>query len=100
MVQTTEIDIYTSPSCPWAWRSALWIRQVAAQTPLKITWKLFSLHIVNLGHDYSPDGLSFGYQAVICGSPVVICGRTDRSRPTSQPCISSRSPESRQHRHG
>src|SRR4051794_23276792 len=65
MVQTTEIDFYTSPSCPWAWRTALWIRQVAGQTPLKINWKLLSLHIVNRGHDYSPDGHSFGYKGEI-----------------------------------
>jgi 2-hydroxychromene-2-carboxylate isomerase len=62
MVQTTEIEFYTSPTCPWAWRTALWIRQVAEQTPLTITWKLLSLHIINRGHDYSPDGHTFGYK--------------------------------------
>jgi 2-hydroxychromene-2-carboxylate isomerase len=65
MVQTNEIDFYTSPTCPWAWRTALWIRQVAAQTPLRINWKLLSLHIVNRGHDYAPDGHAFGYKGEI-----------------------------------
>jgi 2-hydroxychromene-2-carboxylate isomerase len=65
MVQTNEIDFYTSPTCPWAWRTALWIRQVAEQTPLRINWKLLSLHIVNRGHDYAPDGHAFGYKGEI-----------------------------------
>jgi 2-hydroxychromene-2-carboxylate isomerase len=65
MVQTKEIDFYTSPTCPWAWRTALWIRQVAEQTPLKINWKLLSLHIINQGHDYSADSHSFGYKMEI-----------------------------------
>jgi 2-hydroxychromene-2-carboxylate isomerase len=58
----SEIDFYTSPTCPWAWRTALWIRQVATQTPLAINWKLFSLHIVNRGRDYAPDAHMFGYR--------------------------------------
>ncbi len=65
MDQPTKIEFYLSPSCPWAWRTALWIRQVAEQVPLEIDWKLFSLAIVNRGHDYSPDSHSFGYQAEI-----------------------------------
>jgi 2-hydroxychromene-2-carboxylate isomerase len=65
MVMTNEIDFYTSPTCPWAWRTALWIRQVAAQTPLQINWKVLSLHIVNRGHDYAPDSHAFGYKGEI-----------------------------------
>jgi 2-hydroxychromene-2-carboxylate isomerase len=65
MDQPTKIEFYLSPSCPWAWRTALWIRQVAEQVPLEIEWKLFSLAIVNRGHDYSPDNHSFGYKGEI-----------------------------------
>jgi 2-hydroxychromene-2-carboxylate isomerase len=65
VAQTTKIEFYTSPTCPWAWRTALWIRQVAEQTALEIDWKLFSLAIVNRGHDYSPDSHSFGYKLEI-----------------------------------
>jgi len=63
MAQVTEIDFYTSPTCPWAWRTALWIRQVAEQTPLKINWKILSLAIINRGHDYSADSHAFGFKA-------------------------------------
>jgi predicted DsbA family dithiol-disulfide isomerase len=35
-----QIDFYTSPTCPWAWRTAPWIRDVAAQTPLAMSWKV------------------------------------------------------------
>ncbi|MFN0071741.1 MAG: hypothetical protein ACKVVP_09675 [Chloroflexota bacterium] len=65
MDKPTKIEFYLSPSCPWAWRTALWIRQVAEQVPLEIEWKLFSLAIVNRGHDYAPDSHSFGYQGEI-----------------------------------
>ena len=65
MAQSTKVEFYLSPSCPWAWRTALWMRQVAEQVPLEIDWKLFSLAIVNRGHDYAADSHSFGYQAEI-----------------------------------
>jgi 2-hydroxychromene-2-carboxylate isomerase len=65
MAQSTKVEFYLSPSCPWAWRTALWIRQVSEQVPLEIDWKLFSLAIVNRGHDYAADSHSYGYQAEI-----------------------------------
>lgn len=35
------------PACPWAWRTSLWVRQVARVRPLEIEWDLFSLGYVN-----------------------------------------------------
>ena len=43
----TRVDFFFDSLCPWAWRTSLWIRAVAAQRPLDITWKPFSLAIVN-----------------------------------------------------
>lgn len=65
MANQTEIDFYFSPGCPWAWRTALWARQVAAQCPLAIHWKVFSLAIVNRGHDSAADAHAFAYQGEI-----------------------------------
>lgn len=65
MAQATKVEFYLSPSCPWAWRTALWIRQVAAQVALEIDWKMLSLHIINRGHDYAADSHTFGYKAEI-----------------------------------
>jgi 2-hydroxychromene-2-carboxylate isomerase len=65
MPTAAHVDFYFRPTCPWAWRTALWIRQVAGRGLVEVDWKLFSLHVINRGHDYSPDGHAFGYKAEI-----------------------------------
>jgi 2-hydroxychromene-2-carboxylate isomerase len=35
------------PTCPWAYRASLWIREVAEMLPLQVSWELFSLEYVN-----------------------------------------------------
>ncbi|MBV9121537.1 MAG: DsbA family protein [Chloroflexi bacterium] len=47
MSNQTKLDFYFSPFCPWAWRTALWMRQVAAARDIDVTWKVFSLAEVN-----------------------------------------------------
>ena len=41
------LDFYFDVLCPWAWRTSLWMREVARQRPLTVTWKQFSLAICN-----------------------------------------------------
>jgi predicted DsbA family dithiol-disulfide isomerase len=45
----TKVDIYIDYVCPWAYRAALWMRDVKAQLgdELEINWKFFSLEQVN-----------------------------------------------------
>ncbi|SRR5581483_4784332 len=57
-----ELDFYFDPLCPWAWRTALWARQVARKRPLAITWKLFSLAVVNHGSDYAAEAHAKGFR--------------------------------------
>ena len=45
--QTTEIDFYFDPGCPWAWRTSLWIREVAKVRPVTIHWKFLRLESIN-----------------------------------------------------
>jgi len=47
MPEPTRVDFYADPLCPWCWRTALWIRDVARRQPLEVNWKLFSLMVVN-----------------------------------------------------
>ncbi len=47
MPAPTRVEFFFDSLCPWAFRTSLWIRDVAAQRPLEITWKAFSLAIVN-----------------------------------------------------
>jgi mycothiol-dependent nitroreductase-like protein len=53
--QKQVVDFYTDPSCPWAWRTALWIREVEKVRPIQVTWKFLSLAKVNEASDYSRD---------------------------------------------
>ena len=43
----TPLTFYFDPTCPWAWRTSLWIREAQRQQPLDVTWKVFSLGIAN-----------------------------------------------------
>ncbi len=49
-----KLSIYVDPACPWAWRTALWAREVRAQRPVEVQWKLFSLTEVHRGDDLAP----------------------------------------------
>jgi predicted DsbA family dithiol-disulfide isomerase len=52
MSETTRVDFYADPLCPWCWRTALWLRHVATRQPVEVTWKLFSLTAVNHPDDF------------------------------------------------
>ena len=45
--ETTGINFHFDPLCPLAWRAALWIREVRKVRPLNVTWRFFSLEVVN-----------------------------------------------------
>jgi 2-hydroxychromene-2-carboxylate isomerase len=45
--KTQEIDFYFDPVCPWAWRTSLWIREVAKVRPITVHWKFLSLERIN-----------------------------------------------------
>jgi 2-hydroxychromene-2-carboxylate isomerase len=53
--QTQDVDFYFDVSCPWAWRTALWVREVAKVRPIQVTWKFLSLAKINEAGDYSRD---------------------------------------------
>jgi len=43
----TTVDFYFDPICPWAWRTSLWIREVAKVRPIDVHWKFLSLEEIN-----------------------------------------------------
>ncbi len=50
IVATTRrsvVDFYFDPACPWAWRTAVWIRAVAKVRPIEVRWKCLSLEEIN-----------------------------------------------------
>lgn len=57
---TTHINFHVDPLCPLAWRAALWAREARQIRPIEITWRLFSLEIVNRKPDTQPDYVNGG----------------------------------------
>lgn len=41
----TGVEVYIDPSCPWAWVTSRWVRDVAPQRDLVVTWRSYCLEI-------------------------------------------------------
>jgi hypothetical protein len=41
----TGVEVFVDPSCPWAWVTSRWIKEVAPQRDLEVTWRSYCLEI-------------------------------------------------------
>jgi hypothetical protein len=41
----TGVEVFVDPSCPWAWITSRWAKEVAAARDLRITWRSYCLEI-------------------------------------------------------
>jgi hypothetical protein len=41
----TAVEVFVDPSCPWAWITSRWIKEVAPQRQLSVTWRSYCLEI-------------------------------------------------------
>ena len=41
----TRVQFFVDPSCPWAWITSLWIKDVAPHRDLAVTWRSYCLEI-------------------------------------------------------
>src|ERR1700704_3627785 len=41
----TGVEVFIDPSCPWAWITSRWVKEVAPQRELTVTWRSFCLEI-------------------------------------------------------
>jgi hypothetical protein len=41
----TDVDFFVDPSCPWAWITSRWIKEVAPPRDLDVTWRSYCLEI-------------------------------------------------------
>ena len=40
-----ELHVWLDPSCPWAWQTFLWLRDLEQQGVLRLSYGLFSLEV-------------------------------------------------------
>jgi predicted DsbA family dithiol-disulfide isomerase len=40
-----RVEVFVDPSCPWAWITALWVKEVAPSRDLVVTWRSYCLEI-------------------------------------------------------
>ncbi len=41
----TRVEVFVDPSCPWAYITSLWLREVAPHRDLDLVWRSFCLEI-------------------------------------------------------
>jgi 2-hydroxychromene-2-carboxylate isomerase len=41
----TRVEFFVDPSCPWAWITSRWIKEVAPPRDLEVTWRSYCLEI-------------------------------------------------------
>ncbi|MFZ4895645.1 DsbA family protein [Plantibacter sp. Mn2098] len=59
MANTTRVEFWFDPSCPWAWMTSRWVDEVSAHRDLDVTWSIMSLAVLNEDNDVSEEYRAF-----------------------------------------
>lgn len=57
--ETTRVEFWFDPSCPWAWMTSRWVDEVSAHRDLDVTWNVMSLAVLNENNDVSEEYRAF-----------------------------------------
>jgi hypothetical protein len=41
----TDVEVFVDPSCPWAWVTSRWLKEIAPQRDLQVVWRSYCLEI-------------------------------------------------------
>ena len=69
--ETTVVDFWFDPICPWAWIASRWMLEVERVRPVKVSWHVMSLSVLN----EDKEDLSDRYRETLATGwgPVRIC---------------------------
>jgi len=65
----TSVEVFVDPSCPWAWITCQWLRAVAPERDLALTWRSYCIEIRD-DYDVAPTIAPEHRDAAIAGHAV------------------------------
>ncbi len=54
-----EAEFWFDPLCPWAWLASRWMTEVERVRPVRVTWSVMSLAVLNEGREVTADHRAF-----------------------------------------
>ncbi|WP_430592727.1 DsbA family protein [Humidisolicoccus flavus] len=49
----TSVRMWFDPTCPWAWMTSRWLREVSQHRDFEVQWSVMNLSVLNEGRDIS-----------------------------------------------